>query len=230
MPKAIETNRRQALRQTGYAQYLRTGRVSLEIRAALGEDIAGGIWYKFNPYHDPDNGQFTFAPGGSGPTIRDASLPARVPATRSAPRPAPKAQTAATKPASLSPKGRALITGTEKFRPAIYHPTSGSGVTIGYGYDLGSRKPDAVVRDLMDVGMSKTDAEIIAKGVGLRGKAATEFASNSKNVAIRLTEQQASRLFEKDVKIYEDVVRKYVNAPINQNQFDAITSLAYTLG
>lgn len=51
------------LRRPGYVHYLRTGRVPVEIKAALGEDIAGGYWVKFNPYHDPRNGQFTFAPG-----------------------------------------------------------------------------------------------------------------------------------------------------------------------
>jgi hypothetical protein len=36
--------------------YLRTGQ----------RDPAGGTEVKFNPYHDPRNGQFTFAPGGPG--------------------------------------------------------------------------------------------------------------------------------------------------------------------
>ena len=54
---------RDQLRRIGYNHYLRTGRVPVEIKSALGEDIAGGYWVKFNPYHDPRNGQFTFAPG-----------------------------------------------------------------------------------------------------------------------------------------------------------------------
>lgn len=55
--------RRNELRRIAYNHYLRTGRVPLEIKSALGEDISGGYWVKFNPYHDPDNGRFTFAPG-----------------------------------------------------------------------------------------------------------------------------------------------------------------------
>ena len=55
--------RRNELRRIAYNHYLRTGRVPLEIKSALGEDISGGYWIKFNPYHDPDNGRFTFAPG-----------------------------------------------------------------------------------------------------------------------------------------------------------------------
>ena len=61
---ADNETRRAQLRRTGYNHYLRTGHVPLEIKSALGEDIAaGGYWVKFNPYHDPDNGRFTFAPG-----------------------------------------------------------------------------------------------------------------------------------------------------------------------
>ena len=39
-----------------FAVWLRTGR-----RPTVGED---GVERKFNPYHDPRNGRFTFAPGG----------------------------------------------------------------------------------------------------------------------------------------------------------------------
>lgn len=43
-------------RQT-FTYWLRTGRLPRP-RAADGREL------KFNPYHDPDNGRFTFAPGG----------------------------------------------------------------------------------------------------------------------------------------------------------------------
>lgn len=39
-----------------FSVWLRTGRLPTE--------QTGGIELKFNPYHDPRNGQFTFAPGG----------------------------------------------------------------------------------------------------------------------------------------------------------------------
>ena len=42
-------------RDTAFSIYLRTGQ-----RVAVGP-----IELKFNPYHDPRNGRFTFAPGGS---------------------------------------------------------------------------------------------------------------------------------------------------------------------
>ena len=45
--------------QSAFGWWLRTGRL-MPVRSADGVEL------KFNPYHDPDNGQFTFAPGGGG--------------------------------------------------------------------------------------------------------------------------------------------------------------------
>jgi hypothetical protein len=39
-----------------FAHYLRTG--------CIGSGPVEPLETKFNPYHDPENGQFTFAPGG----------------------------------------------------------------------------------------------------------------------------------------------------------------------
>ena len=44
-------------RRRAFTHWLRTGRLPLS-RAPDGLEL------KFNPYHDPRNGQFTFAPGG----------------------------------------------------------------------------------------------------------------------------------------------------------------------
>ena len=44
-------------RRRAFSQWMRTG-------IWHGAFDAGGIEHKFNPYHDPRNGQFTFAPGG----------------------------------------------------------------------------------------------------------------------------------------------------------------------
>lgn len=46
------------LRRQAFSSWLRTGRWPV-VRSA------GGIECKFNPYHDPTNGRFTFAPGGA---------------------------------------------------------------------------------------------------------------------------------------------------------------------
>ena len=43
-------------RRAAFAAWIRTGRLP-----TVRED---GVELKFNPYHDPRNGRFTFAPGG----------------------------------------------------------------------------------------------------------------------------------------------------------------------
>ncbi len=48
--------------QRAFAYYLRTGRRLPPDMFMEGRDVE----LKFNPYHDPRNGQFTFAPGGAG--------------------------------------------------------------------------------------------------------------------------------------------------------------------
>jgi hypothetical protein len=61
--------------------------------------------------------------------------------------------------------------------------TPASGVTLGKGYDIGSRTAKQVIADLTTAGMSKTQAEKIAKGVGLKGQAAGNWvAKNKKDV------------------------------------------------
>lgn len=53
-----------------FEHYLRTGR-----RLTAAEQLADER--KFNPYHDPDDGRFTFAPGGSGSGSSSASMASR---------------------------------------------------------------------------------------------------------------------------------------------------------
>ncbi len=45
-----------------------------------------------------------------------------------------------------------------------------------------------------------------------------------------VTLEQATELMQQKVPAYEDQVKKYVNVPLTQNEFDALTLLAYNLG
>ncbi|MEZ5654813.1 MAG: hypothetical protein R3E04_02815 [Sphingobium sp.] len=48
-----------------FSYYLRTGRMLPEFKFEPdGAEEAAPLETKFNPYHDPANGRFTFAPGG----------------------------------------------------------------------------------------------------------------------------------------------------------------------
>jgi hypothetical protein len=61
-------------RRRAFTHWLRTGHLPLS-RAPDGLEL------KFNPYHDPHNGQFTFAPGGSGSPGNAAVSTRRAPAS-----------------------------------------------------------------------------------------------------------------------------------------------------
>ena len=45
-----------------------------------------------------------------------------------------------------------------------------------------------------------------------------------------LSEQQALDLLRSDVRAYADAVERFTNPPLNQNQFDAMTSFCYNIG
>ncbi|MCB2014486.1 MAG: hypothetical protein R3E11_07155 [Sphingobium sp.] len=58
-------SQKKALRLTErerFSYYLRTGFIAPEVKAEPADQAA--LETKFNPYHDPENGRFTFAPGG----------------------------------------------------------------------------------------------------------------------------------------------------------------------
>lgn len=86
--------------------YLRTGR---------GPDIGAPLHRlerKFNPYHDPDNGQFTFAPGGNRSGTARRSVRGRAAPNSSAPAAQPQLTLA-----NYKPNPRARIGGNQR-RPS----------------------------------------------------------------------------------------------------------------
>lgn len=63
-------------------------------------------------------------------------------------------------------------------------------------------------------------------GVWTVGFGHTKTAVNG----MRITQCEADRLLAADVAEHEVFIRKYVTAPINQNQFDALSSFVFNLG
>jgi hypothetical protein len=61
-----------------FGYYLRTGRRSVAIFAGDHRRLET----KFNPYHDPTNGRFTFAPGGPRSLYRDTERSSSRPVSR----------------------------------------------------------------------------------------------------------------------------------------------------
>ena len=210
---------------------------------------------KYNHNHDPANGQFTSGPGGgvanrgtTGDRAGNASLtilpPLPKPYDPFTPRgansdpftenrrlvpPLGIDPTAPQPPGNrnVSPKGIDLIANLEGPGTKPYVPQGDkSGVTIGYGYDIGSRTADKVISDLMKAGVDRVTAIAFADGRGLRGEEARQFAY-SVGVFIKITDAQAKALLPQTIRSYAANVDKLVKAPLNQNQFDALVSLSY---
>ncbi len=89
------------------------------------------------------------------------------------------------------------------FSRKIHWPgNSESGVTIGRGYDIGSRSKEDVYRDLSDSGVPDNIASLISSGAGIKGGEASNFVSENKDSTL-ITRKSQHRLFE---KIYPDYV------------------------
>jgi len=87
------------------------------------------------------------------------------------------------------------------FSRKIHWPgNSESGVTIGRGYDIGSRSKEEVFRDLSGSGVPDNIASLISDGAGIKGEAASNFVSENKSSTL-ITRKSQHRLFE---KIYPD--------------------------
>ncbi len=80
----------------------------------------------------------------------------------------------------------AIGEGSDEATKYIHWPhTAASGVTLGKGYDIGSRSPDQVIKELTDAGMDRGQAIKISKGAGLKGQAAANFvAANKQSIGV----------------------------------------------
>eukprot|EP00977_Amphora_coffeiformis_P027340 scaffold34604_cov164-Amphora_coffeaeformis.AAC.8 len=91
--------------------------------------------------------------------------------------------------------GQLTITG-ESVVPYVYWPdTPASGVSLGIGYDLGSRSTISVVSDLTSAGMTSTQANIISEAAGLRGAAASDWVIANKERVGSISEKVVRELF-----------------------------------
>ena len=61
-------------------------------------------------------------------------------------------------------RGQQLTFDQEGDRLAPYHPTAGSGVTIGVGYDMSQRTRSGIIADLTGAGRSQDGREARGRG------------------------------------------------------------------
>ena len=82
------------------------------------------------------------------------------------------------------------------FSRALHWPGGASGVTIGRGYDMGSRTTDQIQAELTLAGVPEAGAELLSRAAGLRGSAAKEFFERERCAAPILTLETQNRLYE----------------------------------
>ncbi len=111
----------------------------------------------------------------------------------------------------------------------LHHPSAGSGVTIGPGYDMKDRTADDVATDLGLINVPPAVAAKAAQGATLSGDAADRFVAANKTL-LNLTEQQEAALLDNIVDRYESRVQRSILVPLHQYEFDALVSFAYNPG
>lgn len=87
----------------------------------------------------------------------------------------------------------------------LSHPSSGSGVTIGAGYDMGGRGEATVKRDLVSAGLDEATAGKLAKGAGLTDGNAERFVRENKASLVVNDMSVLRRLFK---RTYPDYVSR----------------------
>lgn len=90
-------------------------------------------------------------------------------------------------------------------------PGGNSGITIGRGYDMGSRTAKSVKNDLTAAGFDPASIDLLAGGAGLKGSNATKYLNdNNLRTSVCITPLQQENLFTISMKFYvSDTKRLY---------------------
>lgn len=99
--------------------------------------------------------------------------------------------------------------GTGSRTLTIHWPrTPNSGVTLGYGYDMGNRNRAEIIRDLTNAGVSAANSEHLADAAGLRGNHANDFVTNhATDPWATITDAQRTALFNQIYPNYQSRAR-----------------------
>jgi GH24 family phage-related lysozyme (muramidase)/LysM repeat protein len=208
---------------TSVAKLQRLNGIANADKIAVGQRLNLGNGARSAPRTAPVPGQ---AP--ATPPARPAGTPTATPAT-----PAPTdgaGQSASTGRASAN--GAQFIYDHEAVRGVsnrLHFPGGASGVTLGPGYDMKGKSAGEIVNDLTAIGVDRNTATQVARGAGLSGSAAKNFAAANKSL-VNLTLTQEKALLQKEITTFERVVAQNVKVPLTQNQFDALVSFSYNIG
>lgn len=85
----------------------------------------------------------------------------------------------------------------------VYWPdTAASGVTLGIGYDMGSRSKAGITSDLVSAGMSQEQADQISDAAGLTGESANTWVRENRDEVGEIDESIIRSLFAKQFPAY----------------------------
>ncbi len=108
-------------------------------------------------------------------------------------------------------------------------PQGSSGVTLGAGYDMGSRTSDEVASDLKSVGIPADQAEAASHGAGLKGAPAGEYVKIHAH-DVEMNETQERALLAKELRNAVATVQSAVKVPLTQHQRDALVAFVFNIG
>ena len=122
-------------------------------------------------------------------------------------------------------EGHDYITAVVPYRPyrtpyfsrVLHWPGNTSGVTLGRGYDMGSRSRGEVYSTLRQAGLEEFKAIICSKAAGLKGHQAGKFVQVYGPMVGEISHRQQIRLFEISYQIkLREVERSYLSNTRNQ--------------
>ncbi|WP_338023495.1 calcium-binding protein [Archangium primigenium] len=108
------------------------------------------------------------------------------------------------------------------FSRTPHHPTLGSGVTIGRGYDMKYRTSEQVVEHLTAAGVPQADAELLAQGAKLTGQDARDFVNRPDVAAIEISQSAQKNLFNTVYAEHEKDVLDISNSPSRLEAFGRV--------
>lgn len=121
----------------------------------------------------------------------------------------------------------------EEYRKSVseylHWPGGASGVTIGAGYDLGSRTRSKIISDLTAAGVNPATSHFVATGAGLKGEQARLFVRAHRSEVI-VSEEMGVKLLQLVIKEYESSVKALIKVRLKQTEYDALVSFAYNPG
>lgn len=95
--------------------------------------------------------------------------------------------------------------GSDSQTKFIHWPhTAASGVTLGKGYDIGSRTESEVIAELTAAGMGVDQATKVSKGAGLKGDAANKFVKENKTAVGEVSSNVQYALLGQMLEVYTE--------------------------